>query len=99
MRKRWRERNGLYFSLFLRNGCGVFDGGESGGAVEPLTGRKRDAAHGRHGLPDRLARRSLTLAGIGEGMPVISTVCFTQGADRQARNAANLGGRTRARFL
>ena len=65
MRKRWRERNGLYFSLFLRNGCGMFDGGESGGAVEPLTGRKRDAAHGRHGLPDRLARRSLTLAGIG----------------------------------
>ena len=28
-----------------------------GRTVEPLTGRKRDAAHGRHGLPDRLARR------------------------------------------
>ena len=24
-----------------------------------------DVRHGRHGLPDRLARRSLTLAGIG----------------------------------
>ena len=56
--------------------------------VEPLTGRKRDAAHGRHGLPDRLAaRRTACRNRRGTGGRILARVA--NGRKRLAKRTAH----------
>ena len=56
--------------------------------VEPLTGRKRDAEHGRHGLPDRLAaRRTACRNRRGTGGRILARVA--NGRKRLAKRTAH----------
>ena len=60
------------------NPARLADGGESGGAVEPLTGRKRDAAHGRRNPAAHFRHGRTVAASDGGGVrfrPMSATAC------------------------